>query len=209
MRRTATTLLATSALVFGATLAGPALSASSHAKGGKANKGNGGGQSGSIALGTKTGNIQASYMFVVSGGSSTVTPVPGSTTSYALSMPMPSSTQPVIWFTVRPSRMTGTMPLSQFTGMWTQTNNGAFGFWVNPPNVAFTTVSGGNMSTFVAAMSSATLQVDATTGAATLAATLTALTGSTSAPPAQADKTTIFVERSVCASGKCVPKPIN
>ncbi|MGI9186414.1 MAG: hypothetical protein ACR2J9_02655 [Gaiellales bacterium] len=174
-----------------------------------------------------TGNIQASYMFVFNGPTSTMTPVAGSPGVYTFSMPLTSSAQPVIWFTVRPSRMTGTFPMSQFVALWTL--NTAFGFSADPPNVAISTTSRGVPNVFVAEMSNAVVQASGVSNTLVLQATMTALQGqslsavqgsktsflgqsakTTSASPVtSAKQTTVFVERSVCASGNCVPVPIS
>lgn len=176
---------------------------------------------------SNTGNVQASYMFVFNGPSSTMAPVAGQAGVYTFTMPLTSSAQPVIWFTVRPSRMTGTFPMSQFVGLWALKT--AFGFAADPPNVAITTTSMGSTNVFVAEMSGATVQASGLSNTLVLQATMTALQNqslaavqgsktsflgqsakTTSATPvATAKQTTVFVERSVCASGNCVPVPIS
>lgn len=174
-----------------------------------------------------SGNVQASYMFVFTGTSSTMTPVAGAPGAYLFTMPLTSIAQPVIWFTVRPSRMTGTLPMTQFAGLWGLPGNSSFA--VDPPNVAISTVAKGATTTFVAEMSSAIVQVSSASGTPVLQATMTALQGpslaavqtsatsflgqsaktTSGAPPAAARQTTVFVERSVCAKGNCVPVPIS
>ena len=176
---------------------------------------------------SSTGNIQASYMFVFNGPSSTMTPVAGSPGVYLFSMPLSSPAQPVIWFTVRPSRMTGTFPMAQFAALWSL--QGDSGFGADPQNVAISTVAQGVASTFMAEMSSVVLLPNAGAGTAVLQATMTALQGpslsamkgsktsflgqaakaTSGVPPTTSRQTTVFVERSVCATGNCVPVPIS
>lgn len=209
MRPTATTLLAASALAVGAALAGPAISAPARAETGASS------------------NVQASYMFVLTGPSATMTPVAGTTGTYTFTMPITSTSQPVIWFTVRPSRMTGTFPMSQFAGLWTLSGNSSFA--VDPPNVAITNTKNGVINTFVASMSSTVLTTTGSSATPVLQATMTALQGSSlttvkksktsflrryaattsSTPTTKQGPTTVFVERSVCATGNCVPVPLS
>ena len=209
MRRRSTTILLASAITAGAALAGPALSSPARSESGASS------------------NVQASYMFVFSGPSATMVPVAGTTGTYTFTMPISSSAQPVIWFTVRPSRMTGTFPMSQFAGLWAL--KGLSSFAVDPPNVAITSTRQGVTNTFVASMSSAVVTTDGAAATPVFQATVTALQGSSlsavktsktsflrkwakassSAPTSKQGATTVFVERSVCATGNCVPVPLS
>ena len=168
--------------------------------------------------------MKASYMFVFSGASATMTPVAGSTGTYTFAMPIKSSKTPVIWFTVRPTRDTGTMPMSNFVGLWSL--SGTESFAAIPPNVAIATTNGSSTTTFIAAMSAPSIvSSKAAGGAIVLQATMTALQGqslaavqtsstsflkrhakaASSAPAPQSGPTTVFIERSICSKGQCVP----
>ncbi|MFM8828712.1 MAG: hypothetical protein ACKORG_08885 [Actinomycetota bacterium] len=213
MRTASAATLAASTLLAGALLAGTAMSAPAHPEHG--------------AGSSSSSNVQASYMFVFSGPSATMVPVPGTTGTYTFTMPITSSAQPVIWFTVRPSRMTGTIPMTQFAGLWTLGGNSSFA--VDPPNVAITTTRKGVTSTFVASMTSTVVTTDGAAATPVIQATMTALQGASlsavqtsktsflkrwakapsSTPKAKAGATTVFIERSVCATGNCVPVPLS
>lgn len=91
-----------------------------------------------------------SYLFVVEGQKARMVPVEGSARTYSFSMPLRDSRHTVTWFTDRPVRDAGHIPMGQFVGLWSR--RGGDSFADDPPNVAITYAVGGARRVAIATM---------------------------------------------------------
>lgn len=75
-----------------------------------------------------------SFLFALSGDTASLKPVSGKPGTFRLVAPLKSIDERVNWFTDRPARDAGTLPLTQFINLWSQ--DGANSFKNDPPNIA-------------------------------------------------------------------------
>lgn len=111
---------------------------------------------------SSTSTSTPSYLFVLTGRNTEFTPSAGQSDTILMSMELGceqiDDCPPVIWFTDRPIRDSGSMSAAQFVGLWTV--EGSDGFGADPPNVAIEIPpdrNGTSPSTVVATMRDATL----------------------------------------------------
>jgi hypothetical protein len=117
---------------------------------------------------------KVSLLFVLEGTSARLDPVEGQAGTYTFTMPIRTAKHPVIWFTDRPARDAGTLPMAAFVGLWSARGSNAFS--ADPPNVAINYASGGKPTTLIATMSSpAIIPNTARPGTPQLQATMTAV----------------------------------
>ncbi len=76
-----------------------------------------------------TAGAHATLLFVTSGASGTLAPVPGSSSTYSLTLQ--GLDRNVVWFTDHPARKAGTVPAGAFVQDWA-----GYGFAADPPNAA-------------------------------------------------------------------------
>lgn len=88
-----------------------------------------------------------SFLFALSGEGASLRPVSGKPGTYRLVAPVKSLDERVNWFTDRPARDAGTLPLKQFINLWSQ--DGVNSFKNDPPNIALAH----NNRTLIAVMS--------------------------------------------------------
>jgi len=98
----------------------------------------------SIALGNPLGSpaqaetappsIQPAYLFAFDGVNAAIAPVSKKQGRFTLTVPISRGNQLVSWFTDRPVRDAGHMPMDFFVSLWTKTDSD--GFAADPPNVA-------------------------------------------------------------------------
>ncbi len=118
--------------------------------------------------------IATSYLFVFEGETAQMAPITGRAGAYTFTMPIRSAKHRVTWFTDRPARDAGALPMKSFVALWSRP--GADSFAADPPNVAINYTSGGGDRTFIATMSSPRIvQSAATPGTPSLRATMTAV----------------------------------
>ncbi len=91
-----------------------------------------------------------SYLFVVEGQKARMVPVEGSARTYSFSMPLRDSRHTVTWFTDRPVRDAGHIPMGQFVGLWSR--RGGDSFADDPPNVAVAYTARGARRVAIATM---------------------------------------------------------
>ena len=92
-----------------------------------------------------------SYLFVFDTETAQMAPIAGKKDAYTFTMPMRSVRHGVTWFTDRPDRDAGTLPMKSFVRLWS--SPGADSFGQDPPNVALNFTLGGGERTFIATMS--------------------------------------------------------
>lgn len=98
---------------------------------------------------TKTS--QGTLLFVFDGPSSRMAPVNGQAGTYTLTIPLTSAKQSVTWFTDRPVRDAGLLPMNVFVGLWAQRGDNTFAS--DPPNIAIAYTAKGKNKTLIATMS--------------------------------------------------------
>lgn len=112
------------------------------------------------------------YLFVIEGPSARMVPVAGTADAYTFTMPLRSATQWVVWFTDRPIRDSGHLPMTTFVGLWSKPGSTSFG--ADPPNVAISYAAKGARKTIIATMSQPSVRPRPAPGRpATLRATMT------------------------------------
>ena len=115
-----------------------------------------------------------SYLFVFDTETAQMAPIAGKKDAYTFTMPMRSVRHGVTWFTDRPDRDAGTLPMKAFVRLWQRP--GADSFGQDPPNVALNFTLGGDERTFIATMSSPKIVASRTgDGTKSLQATMTAV----------------------------------
>jgi len=117
---------------------------------------------------------QASFLFTAWAPKAQMTPVEGVPGTYTFTMPLRSAEQAVVWFTDRPVRDAGMMPMNAFVGLWAIRKEKSFA--TDPPNVAIEYVANGRRRAFIATMTAPVIQSAGSGADATvLQATMTAV----------------------------------
>ena len=117
---------------------------------------------------------QASFLFTAWAPTAQMTPVEGAPDTYTFTMPLRSTEQAVVWFTDRPVRDAGMMPMNAFVGLWAIRKEKSFA--TDPPNVAIEYVANGRRRAFIATMTAPVIQSTGSGADATvLQATMTAV----------------------------------
>lgn len=113
--------------------------------------------------------VQPAYLFAFNGQDAQVAPA-GKPGQFTLTVPVSRSNQLVTWFTDRPNRDAGHMPMELFVDLWSGTRKA--GFATDPPNVAITS----GKQTLIATMTSPVI-LKAADGSASLQSTMTVVAG--------------------------------
>ena len=116
---------------------------------------------------------KVSMLFVTEGPIAQMAPVEGQAGTYTFTMPIRTAKQPVIWFTDRPARDAGTLPMRNFVGLWSAKGTNTFA--TDPPNVAIVYTSGGKEKTLIATMTSPVIIPSTAISLTLLQATMTAV----------------------------------
>lgn len=109
-----------------------------------------------VACGSDSSDSESakpSYLFSFEGDDVVMTQEPGKATVYNFRMPVDSTSKVVTWFTDRPVRDAGIMPLTDFVAQWSK--GGTDGFKTDPPNVSIVYGPVGHPLTMIATMSAA------------------------------------------------------
>jgi hypothetical protein len=117
-----------------------------------------------------TSDNTPAYLFAFDGRDAQVAPVSGTPGSFTLTVPITPDNQLVTWFTDRPVRDAGHLPMATFAGLWEDSGNDSF--TADPPNVAITV----GKRTAIATMTDAAI-ITAADGSKSLQSTMTLVKG--------------------------------